>query len=66
MQIIAKCPRCRNTCRLNGLAADRRVECPECGRLFKVPPLGEMPKATRILKQAKGKIMVDQDGKTYG
>ena len=66
MQIIAKCPKCRHTCLLSSLAVDRRVKCPECGRLYKVPPLKEMPKAMRIIKQAKGAIMVDQDGKTYG
>jgi DNA-directed RNA polymerase subunit RPC12/RpoP len=47
-------------------AADRRVKCPNCNRLFKVPTLDEVPKAVKIIKHAKGTIYVDQNGKTYG
>jgi uncharacterized Zn finger protein len=66
MQIIAKCPKCGCTWLLDGNAADRRVKCRKCGRLFKVPSHEELPKATKIIKQAKGTIYVDEKGKTYG
>lgn len=66
MQIIAHCPRCGNSWLLDGSAADRRIRCPKCHRLFKVPKLDEVPKAVKVIKHAKGTIYVDQDGKTYG
>jgi len=66
MQIIAKCPRCGNHWRLDDNAADRRIRCKKCRRLFKVPKLEDLPKATETLRQAKGDIYVDETGKTYG
>jgi hypothetical protein len=66
MQIIAQCPRCGYCFLLDGTAADRRIKCLNCHRLFKVPKLEEVPKAVKIIKQAKGTIYVDEDGKTYG
>jgi len=66
MQIIAQCPRCGNSWLLDDSAADRRIRCPKCRRLFKVPKLDDVPKAVKIIKQAKGNIYVDEDGKTYG
>jgi ribosomal protein L24E len=33
--------------------------------LFKVPNLQDVPKAVKIIKQAKGTIYVDQDGRIY-
>ena len=66
MQIIAQCPRCGNNWLLGAGAADRRVKCRECRRLFKIPNLNEVPKAVKIIKQAKGTIYVDETGKTYG
>lgn len=66
MEIIAQCPACGSTWQLEDIAADRRIKCRKCGRLFKVPKLQELPKATKMIKQAKGKIYVDEDGKTYG
>ena len=66
MQIIAQCPACSSTWQLENSAADRRIKCHKCGRLFKVPKLEELPKATKMIKQAKGTIYVDEDGKTYG
>lgn len=47
-------------------AADRRITCPECGIIFKVPKLDEVPKAARIIKQANSSLYVDEDGKIYG
>ena len=66
VQIIAQCPRCSSTWLLDGSAADRRIRCEKCHRLFKVPGWEEVPKAIRIIRSAKGTIYVDQDGKTYG
>ncbi|MHC4395452.1 MAG: hypothetical protein ACYS1A_07325 [Planctomycetota bacterium] len=66
MQIIAQCPGCGNSWVLESIAADRRIRCGKCHILFKVPKLEEVPRAVKIIKQAKGNIYVDQDGKTYG
>jgi uncharacterized protein (DUF983 family) len=66
MQIIAQCPRCGNASLLDDSAADRRIRCRNCQKLFKVPKLDEVPKAIKVIKHAKGIIYVDQNGKTYG
>ena len=66
MRIIAKCPRCGNCWLLDSSAADRRITCRNCKRLFKVPKLQEVPKAVRVIRQTKGDIYVDENGKTYG
>jgi predicted Zn finger-like uncharacterized protein len=66
MQIIAKCPGCGSSYLLDAAAADRRIKCRKCRTLFKVPKLDEVPKAVKVIKQAKGTIYVDQNGKTYG
>jgi DNA-directed RNA polymerase subunit RPC12/RpoP len=66
MQIIAKCPGCGTNWLLSNDTADKRIKCQKCGRLFKVPKLDELPKATGAIQQAKGTIYVDQTGKTFG
>ncbi|MHC4757452.1 MAG: hypothetical protein ACYTE8_02235 [Planctomycetota bacterium] len=66
MQIIAQCPGCENCWLLDAQAADRRITCPQCSLIFKVPKLEDVPKAAKIIKQAKGTLYVDQDGKLYG
>jgi len=66
MQIIAKCPRCGSGWLLEDSAADRRIRCRKCGRLFKVPKPADVPKAAKVIEQAKGTIYVDEAGKTYG
>ncbi len=66
MQIIAQCPGCGNSWLLDESAADRRIRCGKCNLLFKVPKLEDVPRAVKIIKQAKGSIFVDQNGKTYG
>ncbi|OQA02502.1 MAG: hypothetical protein BWY69_01055 [Planctomycetes bacterium ADurb.Bin401] len=65
MQIIAKCPDCSNNWLLESSAADRRITCPSCGRLFKIPKLDEVCKAVKIIKKSKGMIYVDEKGQTY-
>jgi len=66
MQIIAKCPECGFTWLLDESAADRRIRCINCRRLFKVPTLEDVPKAAKVIKGAKGTCYVDESGKTYG
>lgn len=66
MQIIAKCPKCKNTRLLDSAAADRRITCRNCGLLFKVPKLEEISKAVEIIETAAGEVYVDQDGKIFG
>ena len=66
MQIITRCPRCSSNWILDSDAADRRIRCRKCGRLFKVPQLDEVPKAVEVVKQAKGTVHADESGKTYG
>ncbi len=66
MHIIANCPQCGHSQRLDATAADRRIKCLKCRKLFSIPSLEEIPKATEAIKRAKGAIYVDQNGKTYG
>lgn len=66
MYIITQCPRCGSRWRLEAPAADRRVRCRKCLALLKVPDLTEVPAATRIVRQAKSHVFVDEAGKTYG
>jgi len=51
---------------IDSSAADRRIKCKKCHRLFKVPKLDDVPKAVKVIRQAKETIYVDQNGKTYG
>jgi hypothetical protein len=66
MQIIASCPRCASQWILSSDMADTRQVCPKCSRLFKVPHLSEIPKAAKLIRQARGALFVDKQGKTYG
>lgn len=66
MQIIARCPECNSVWQLDSSAADRRIRCGKCGRLFKVPKSDEWPKAAKVIQRAKGTIYVDEAGRTYG
>jgi uncharacterized Zn finger protein len=66
MEIIAKCPKCGSPWLLKSDAADRRIKCCKCGKLFKVPRMDDVPKAARVIKQAKSTLFVDESGKTYG
>ena len=66
VQIIAKCPKCNNNWMLDSSAADRRITCRKCRKLFKVPKLEDVPKAVKVIKEARGTIYVDEAGKTYG
>ena len=66
MQILAKCPRCGQILQLSLSAADRRLTCPRCRGLFKVPEPAYLEKAMEVLKNAEGTVFVDQDGNVYG
>lgn len=65
MQIIAKCPDCSNNLLFDASAADRRITCSSCGRLFKIPNLDEVRNAVKVIKKSKGVIYVDEKGQTY-
>jgi predicted nucleic acid-binding Zn ribbon protein len=66
VQIIAQCPECGNNWLLDDGAADKRIRCRRCRRLFKIPKLDDVPKAIKVIRHAKGTIYVDEAGKTYG
>ena len=66
MQILAKCPKCGQILQLRLEAADRRIDCPKCYSLFKVPDLEHLEKAMDVIKGASGPVFVDQDGNVYG
>jgi len=66
MQIIAKCPACSQAMKLDESAADKRIRCLSCQRVFKVPGMDELNKAVRLLKISQGTVYVDEDGKIYG
>ena len=66
MQIIASCPKCARQWILSSSKADTRQVCPKCGRLFKVPHLDDVPKAAKLIRQARASLFVDKQGKTYG
>jgi DNA-directed RNA polymerase subunit RPC12/RpoP len=66
MQIIAQCPHCGKAWLLDETAADRRIRCHGCRKLFKIPRLEDVPKAVKVIKNAKGAIYVDEAGRTYG
>ena len=66
MQIMATCPGCHRVRLLEAEAADRRIKCAQCGRLFKVPKPEDVPEAAKIIERAKGTVYVDENGKTYG
>jgi transposase-like protein len=66
MQIISQCPFCGYYWLLDDSAADRRIRCKNCKRLFKVPNLEDVPKAVKAIKGSKSTVYVDESGKTYG
>ena len=66
MKIIAQCPRCGFSWLLDETAADRRIKCKNCQKLFKVPKLEEVPKALQVVKDANSTVYADESGKTFG
>jgi hypothetical protein len=64
--IIAKCPRCSYRWWLDADAADRRVRCRKCFTFLRIPDLAELPESTRLLRQARGTLYVDDAGKVFG
>lgn len=66
MQIMARCPRCNSVWQLDNSAADRRIRCRKCGRLFKVPKPDELANAAEVIERTKGTVYVDEAGRTYG
>lgn len=66
MEVIAKCPGCQTQWEMDKNAVDRRVTCSQCGCLFRIPMLQEIPKATQVLRGARSCLFVDKEGHTYG
>lgn len=66
MKICVKCPRCCHTLLLPSIAADRRLTCPKCFILFKVPALEELSDAVEALKSTRGNVFVDEKGNRFG
>ena len=66
MQIIAQCPRCNSTWLLDDKNVDRRISCKKCNKIFRIPKLVEVPRATEVIKRAKSAVYVDESGRTFG
>jgi len=66
MKIIACCPVCGKSWLFGADVADKRVLCQGCGRLFRVPRLEDVPKAVKVIEAVRGRIYVDEEGRTYG
>ncbi len=66
MKISVKCPRCYNQILLSSNAADRRITCPKCLTLFKVPAMDELGEALNAIKGTHGGVFVDEKGNCFG
>lgn len=66
MKLLAKCPKCTHNLNLDADMADKRIRCPRCNSLFKVPDMENLNKAIKIIQTARTQVYVDQDGKIYG
>jgi DNA-directed RNA polymerase subunit RPC12/RpoP len=66
VRILAKCPKCGRIPEFGPEAADKRVRCPKCNRLFKIPDLESLERAMTVIDSAEGTVFVDQDGNVYG
>jgi len=66
MKIIAQCPSCGHNWQCDEYVVDRRLRCPNCNKLFKVPKLNEVKKAFDKIKNAKSSVYIDQAGNIYG
>jgi DNA-directed RNA polymerase subunit RPC12/RpoP len=66
MKISVKCPRCNNQILLSSNAADRRITCPKCQKLFKVPAMDELDDALNAIKGTHGGVFVDEKGNRFG
>lgn len=66
MNIITQCPSCGHNWKCGECAADRRLRCPNCDKLFKVPKLNEIEEAYDKVTNSKSSVYIDQAGNTYG
>ena len=66
MNILARCPRCASVIELGVEEADRRKRCVRCGRLFHVPDPASLSRAVEVIREAKGNVFVDEQGRIYG
>jgi len=66
MKMSVKCPRCNDRILLTSSAADRRITCPKCLILFKVPAMDELGDALRAIEGTHGGVFVDEKGNCFG
>ncbi|MCF7954398.1 MAG: hypothetical protein K9M75_01215 [Phycisphaerae bacterium] len=66
MKICVKCPRCNDRILLSSHAADRRITCPKCLILFKVPAMEELGDALSAIEGTRGGVFVDGKGNCFG
>ena len=66
MKISVKCPECNNRILLSSNAADRRITCPKCLTLFKVPAMDELGDALSVIEGTRGGVFVDGKGNCFG
>ncbi len=66
MKILAKCPSCCSNIELALGDADKRIRCPSCRFLFKVPDLDSLNKALKVIDGAQSTVYVDANGNLYG
>jgi len=47
-------------------AADRRITCPKCLILFKVPAMDELGEALSVIEGTRRGVFVDEKGNCFG
>jgi DNA-directed RNA polymerase subunit RPC12/RpoP len=66
MQILVQCALCSYSFYLDADWVDKRVSCPQCKRLLKVPSAAELSKPLTILKNIGSHAYIDKDGRMFG
>jgi transposase-like protein len=66
MRILVQCPGCNRQMELDVQSLDRRLRCPSCGRLFKVPDAQQLERAMKVAEQAGKSVFIDENGRVYG
>ncbi len=66
MKIMVRCPKCGNIWLYDKQAADRRITCPKCRKLFKIPEIQNDRPGLDIIKMSRGSVFVDENGNIYG
>jgi hypothetical protein len=66
MKMCVKCPCCSDRILLSSHAADRRITCPKCLTLLKVPAMDELGEALSAIEGTHGGVFVDGKGNCFG